>query len=245
MEILCVVDKLEGLEQKISLLDVFGAETKFFVKSDIVAGLIKNKKVVTNMVAIYNNNVNVTIDKYLNKEEYTPTDTLIYYASAELTAEMVDNIRQNMVFKPNTIHIKKRLSWWGRFKLWFYNKLVKVLFGETDAFASTKLQYFSAKLMEVYKQAGFKNHIFEIPNTLTVELERGKESSYYVKPKFNKNYLYNPIVFCIILICYVALEKFLQLPFWVYFLVVALLLTTIINLIIMIIKNTLDVRYKK
>ncbi|MBQ7797748.1 MAG: hypothetical protein IJ371_01340, partial [Clostridia bacterium] len=86
---------------------------------------------------------------------------------------------------------------------------------------------------------------FSIPNSLNIELNKEDEKSYYSKPKFNKNYLYNPIVMCLILICYVVLERFLALPFWVYLLVIALLLATIINWIIMVVKNSFDIRYKK
>lgn len=245
MEILFVIDSIENLDHKLGLLEPLGANVRFFVKSDLVASLIKKKDIVKNIIAIYNHNVNITIDKYLRKEDYVPKDTLLYYSSAELTAEMIGNIRDHLVLKPDTIHVKKKLNWWARLKLWFYNKVVKILFGYTDAYASTKLQYFSARLMEAYRETSFKNHIFEIPNTMTIALEKGNEQSYYTKTKFNKNYLLNPIVFCFILICYVVMEKFFNLPFWVYLLAVLLLITVIINLFIMIIKDVLDTRYKK
>jgi len=53
MEILFVVDKLEDIEKKISLLDSFGADIKFFVNSKHVAKLVKNKYILERIVAIY------------------------------------------------------------------------------------------------------------------------------------------------------------------------------------------------
>jgi len=245
MEILFVVDSVEGLEHKISLLEPLSSDIKFFVHSKQVANIMKNKFIVNNIVAIYNNNVNITIDKYLKSEKYNPTDALLYYASADLDKQMVDSIRDNLQLKPNEIYVKKKLNWWSKLKLWFYQKMIKLIFGLNDEYASIKLQYFNTDLMEAFRQTNFKNHIFSIPNSLTVELDKEKESSFYSKPKFNKNYLYNPIVICLILICYVVAEKFLVLQFWVYLFVIALLLATVVNWIVMIIKNNFDIRFKK
>lgn len=245
MDILFVIDTMDNLERKLSLLEPFAANIKFFVKSDIAASLIKKKNIVKNMVAIYNNHVNITIDKYLRKEDYQPTDTLLCYASAELSAEMINQIRDRLALKPNTIYIKKKLNWWGRLKLWFYNKAVKLMFGIEDAYASIKLQYFSSEMMEALKNSNFKNHIFEIPGAITVELDKEKELTHYAKVKFNKTQLFNAIAFCFILMCYTIMERFLDLPFWVYLFIVALLITVVINTFVMIIKDMLDKRYKK
>ncbi len=245
MEILFVVDSVDNIERKISLLESFGADIKFFVHSRYVANIIKNKFIVNRVVAIYNNNINTTIDKYLNDEKYKPTDTLLYYSSVDLNSEMVGKIRSNLQFKPSVIYIKKKLNWWGKFKLWFYQKVIKLIFGLNDEYASVKLQYFNAELMEVFKQTNFKNHIFSIPNSLNIELNKSEETTYYHKCKFNKNYLYNPITICLILICYVVAERFLALPFWVYLFIIALLLSTIVNWIVMVVKNAFDKRFRK
>ncbi len=245
MEILFVIDSIDELDHKIALLEPLSSDIKFFVHTDIVPKLIRKKKIVKQIVAMYSKNVNISIDKYLRQEKYNPTETLVYYASAKLTAEMVNAIRERLEFKPDIISVKKKLNWWGRTKLWFYNTLVKILFGAEDSYASLKLQYFSADMMEMFKETSFKNHIFKWPNEIVIELERGKEESYYTKPKFNKNYLFNPMAFCFVLICYVLVEKFFNLPFWTYLLFVLLLITIIINTFVMIIKDVLDTRYKK
>lgn len=245
MEILFIVDNLDDIERKISLLDSFGLDIKFFVNAKYVTKLITNKFIVNRIVAIYNNNVNMTIDKYLKDKNYKPKQTLLYYSSAELTNEIIDQIREYLKLKPNVIYVKKKFTWWDKVKLWFYQKVIKLIFGLNDEFASVKLQYCSEELMSALAQTNFKNHIFTIPNALNIELDKTKETTYYNKPKPNKNYLYNPIVICLILICYVVLEKFLKLPFWAYLLVITMILATIINLIIMIVKNSFDIRYKK
>ncbi len=244
MEILFVVDSVDNIDKKIALLESFG-EIKFFVHSQHVAKLVKKKKILNRIVAMYSKNVNITIDKYLKANEYEPTDTILYYASAELTPQLLDKIRENLQLKPNTIYVKKKFGWWAKIKLWFYKKLTKLVFGMSDEYASVKLQYFNEFTMSVLAKTNFKNHVFGIPEALDVELESEQVESFYTKPKFDKNYLYNPLVMCLVLICYVVMERFLTLPFWVCLLVVALLLATAINWIVMVIKNHLDCRYKK
>lgn len=217
MEILFIVDSIKDIDKKIALLEPLGADIKFFVDAKNVAKLTRKKRVVAHISAIYNNNINATIDKYLKDENYKPCATVIYYSSAELTVEIVNQIRQQLQLNPDTIYVKKKLSLWNRFKMWFYHKVIRFIFGANDAYASVKLQYFSADLMEAFVATSFKNHIFNINNSVSIELSKDKEKSYYNKVKFNKNYLYNPIAFCLILICYVVMEKFLNLPFWLYF----------------------------
>ena len=245
MEILFVIDDTKNLEHKISLLESFGAEIKFFVSSNCVASIIKNKYIVNRVVAIYNKNVNITIDKYISSDKYKPQATLLYYSSAEITNELINDIREKLKLNPDEIYIKKKFNLWQKFKLWFYQKFTKLIFGINDEFASVKLQYFSADVMTALAKTGFKNHIFSVQNALTIELDKEKDKLYYDKPKFNKNYLYNPIAICLMLICYVVAERFLKLPFWVYLLVIVLILSTIVNWVVMVIKNTFDIRYKK
>ena len=93
MEILFIIDSVEKIEHKISLLESFNADIKFFVHSKCVSKIINNKYIVNRVVAIYNNNVNVTIDKYLKSSEYKPTKTLLYYASADLDINIINQIR--------------------------------------------------------------------------------------------------------------------------------------------------------
>ena len=245
MEILFVVDKLEDIEKKISLLESFGADIKFFVDSKNVAKLVKNKYILDRIVAVYSKNVNITIDKYLKGDEYKPTETLLYYSSAKLTVEIVNKIREDLKLNPDTIYIKKKFSMWDKIKMWFYHKVIKLIFGINDEYASVKLQYFSKNIMSALSETNFKNHIFRVENYLNIELVKGEEETFYNKPKFNKNYLYNFVALCLILICYVVIERFLVLPFWVYLLIIALILATIINLIVFIIIGAFDCRYKK
>ena len=66
MDILFVIDSIKNLDKKISLItDNFGNNIKFFVHAKLVADIAKNKFIATNTIAIYNKNVNVTIDKYI------------------------------------------------------------------------------------------------------------------------------------------------------------------------------------
>ena len=245
MEILFVVDSIENIDKKIAMFEPLGAEIKFFVNSKHVAKLVRNKKILDRIVAMYSKDVNITIDKYLKAKEYKPTDTILYYSSAELTTQLIDKIRENLQLKPNTIYVKKKFNFWDKIKLWIYKKLTKLVFGLSDEYASVKLQYFNEFTMGVLAKTNFKNHVFGIPESIDVELESDKVESFYNKPKFDKKCLYNPLVMCLVLIFYVVLERFLAVPFWTYLLVVAILLAAAINWIAMVIKNHFDCRYKK
>ena len=245
MEILFVIDTVKDIERKIALLEEISDQIKFFAKADCVADILKNKNIVNRLVAIYKNNVNVTIDKYIKMDTYVPQPTILYYASAELTTRIINNVREQLKLEPDTIYVKTKLNMWQKVKRWVYQKFIKAIFGMNDEFASIKLQYFSADLMGACVETSFKNHIFTAPNALEIELNEDEGKTYYKKPKFNKNYLYNPIVICLILISYVVLERFFKLPFWSYFLFVSLILATIINWLVMTVKNTFDTRFKK
>jgi len=245
MEILFVIDRVKDIERKVSLFEGISDKISFFVNSNCIKDIIDKKEIVENIVAIYNKNVNVTIDKYIRTEDYQPQPTILYYSSAEITPEIIENIRENLKINPDTIYVKKKFNFWQKVKLWVYQKLIKGIFGLNDEFASIKLQYFSAELIQECIATSFKNHIFTIINATTIELDKSVEKTYYNKPKFNKYCLLNPIVICFILICYVVAEKFLKLPFWTYFLFVALILSTIMSWIAMAVKSRFDTRYRK
>ena len=245
MEILFVIDSLNNLDNKINLLKVFDADIKFFVDAKLAPKLVGDKYIINRTVAIYNKNVNITIDKYIKQTSYVPDATLLYYASADLNVKIIDSIRENIKLNPNVIYIKKRLSLWDKFKLWFYDKFIRLIFGVKDEYASTKLQYFNDEMMVEFRKSSFKNHIFSFINAQTIELEKSESESYYARPGFNKNYLYNPIALCLILICYVVLERFFKLPFVVYFFVIALIISVLFVTVVMIINNTFNKRYKK
>ena len=245
MEIFFVIDSLDNIQHKISLIENLGDNIKFFVDAKLVPKILGNKYIVTRVVSIYNKNVNVTIDKYIKSQKYNLQDTLLYYASAELDLKIVEDIRERLKAKPEVIYVKKKLNAWKRFKLWFYQKFTNFIFGVPDEYASTKLQYFSTDVMRVLIEKGFKTHIFTMPEAHTITLDDKKAESYYTKPKFNKNLLYNPIVMCIILMGYVVLEKFFKLQFWMYLFVILSIVTVIACWTVMAIKTKFDTRYKK
>ena len=246
METLFIVDSLKDLDRKISMItDNFGDKIKFFANSKLIAKLTNNKFIVKNLVSIYSDKINDTIDKYIKSNEYVPQNTIIYFSSAKLDDELVQEMRQRLQYNPVTVYVKKKLNWFGKIKLWLYNKLVKLVVGMEDEYASVKFQYVNAELMSALKQTNFRNHLFAIPNADEIELEKESAKSFYDKPKFNKNYLYSPIIFCLVLVAYVLLEAFVKVQFWMYFLIILSLISIIISTFILIIKNRFDTRFKK
>ena len=181
MEIFFVIDSIDNIEHKISLLEGFGANIKFFVDAKLVPKILSNKYIVDRVIAIYNKNVNVTIDKYIRSDKYVSQGTLLYYASADLKLDIVEDIRERLKANPHVVYVKKKLNAWKRFKLWFYKKLINFIFGIEDEYASTKLQYFSAEIMDVFIKTNFKNHIFSIPESQTIIIDAKRAESYYTK----------------------------------------------------------------
>ena len=196
MEILFVVDSIKDLDRKISLItDTFGVNIKFFVSAKHVKDLAKNKDIVGKIASIYSSSVNVAIDQYLKSNVYTPKPTILYVSSAELTTRVIEGFRENLKLAPHTIYLKKTCTWWDRFKLWFYKKVINTIFGMKDEFASVKLQYFSAEVMSELAETNFRNHIFSLENSLTIEVSEEEAKSHYYGFKFNKRLLLNNIKF--------------------------------------------------
>lgn len=246
METLFIVDSLKDLDKKISIItDNFGDKIKFFANSKLITKLSKHKAVISNLVSIYSDKINDTIDNYIKSKEYVPQDTIIYFSSAKLDNELVQEMRERLQYNPITVYVKKKLNWFGKIKLWFYNKLIKLVVGMEDKFASVKFQYINTELMSALKQTKFRNHLFAIPDADEIELEKEQAKTFYYKPKFSKNYLYCPIIFCLVLIAYVILETFVKVQFWMYFLVILSLVAIIVSTFMLIIKNVFDTRFKK
>lgn len=245
MDILFVIDSIKNLDKKISLItDNFGNNIKFFVHAKLVADIAKNKFIATNTIAIYNKNVNVTIDKYIKSANYTPTNTLLYYSSADIDSTILNEMRDKIILNPSTIYVKKHFNLFKKCWVWIYNKIVKTVFGMYDEYASIKLQYISENVMRSLIDVKFRNHIFTISESTSIQIDKSKASSFYDMPKFQKSYLINCIVFVLALMGYVVLEKFFKLRFWMYFMIIAVLLAIIISFIVLIVKAILDIRYK-
>ena len=108
MEILFIVDNADDINKKISLFENLSDNIKFFVDAKLVGKVARNKQVSKNTIAIYNGNLNATIDNYIKSKDYTPTPTLLYCSSAQLSSNMVEEIRNNLMLKPHVIYAKKK-----------------------------------------------------------------------------------------------------------------------------------------
>lgn len=246
MEILFIVDSLKDIDKKISIItDNFGENIKFFVSSKLIAKLSTNKKVMAGLKSIYGFSVNDTINQYVQAKEYAPQDTILYYSSADLNNELAEQMREAIQFAPPTVYFKKQLNWFGKFKVWCYNKLVKAIIGMEDEFASVKFQYMNVEFMSELAQTSFKNHILSLPDTEKVELDKEQSKSFYDKVGFNKKFLYCPIAICLLLIGYVLLEAFVKVKFWMYLFVILILVAIVVSTCMFAIKNVFDKRYRK
>lgn len=246
METLFIVDSLKDIDKKISIImDNFGEDIKFFVSSKLVAKISTNKVILGGLKSIYGASVNDTITQYIKSKDYTPQDTILYYSSAELDFELAEQMREAIKFAPPTVYFKKHLNWFGGFKVWCYNKIVKSIVGMNDEFASTKFQFMNAELMGELAQTSFKNHILSLPDTEKVELSKEQSKSFYDKVGFNKNFLYCPIAICLVLMAYVILEAFVKVKFWMYLSVILILVAIVVCTGIFSIKAVFDKRYRK
>lgn len=246
MEILFIVDSLVDLDKKITLFEQsVDAKFKFFVDSKLATQVMHNKFIMSNLVSIYSESINNSVDKYVKSESYKPDDTLIYYSSADIDKFLLDKMLYNIRKQPNIVYVKKTLTWWDKIKLWFYSTVLKLLFGANDEYASLKLQYINRNLMENVVKTKFANRIFSVENAQVIELSHDKVKSHYFRLSLKSYHFWNAFALCLILIAYVMVEAFFNLAFWMYLLIAILILSVIIDEIILLVKEAFDNRLKK
>ena len=246
MEILFVIDSVKDLESKIELIrSSFECDIKFFVNAKLASKVIKSKYIVEKMVAVYNKSVNITFDKYVREEKYVPQPTTIYHSSASINIQLINKLKDNIRFNPTTVYVKGKFNWFKNLLVKLYQKTIKLIFGMADEYASCKLQYISEDVIQELIATKFRNHIFSIRDGFMIECDKDEVEGLYNKIKFQKYNIYNMIVFCVALIGYVLIEKFFQLRFWMYLLIIAIILAIIVSQIVLYCKNVFDERFKK
>lgn len=246
MQIFFVVDEINGLEDKIDCLSrVFNADIKFFVPIALYTQINKNRFLLEHLAGVFDGSVNKKIDEYIKSEKFILSNVLLYYASANLSINVLKKIADKIGYRYDSIYVAKKTGRLKRFFERIYLKMLSLMFRSEDALCYTKVQYMSSDFMEHLKTTKFNNYILKAQNCDIIEIEDEKEkNNLKIKFKFEKYNLINIIAFIITLIIFIILINFLKLKFWVYFSFIMLILLEIALSIMLIVNNIFYIRYK-
>ncbi len=232
MQTYFVIDDTKDLDKKINMvINNIGSDIKFFVKANLYTQVASNGMVVKNIAGVYKNNEKSKIDEYLHSEKCTIDTTLLYYSSVKIDEQLLIRLREKTMAGYDTVFVKQKQNIFQKLGSWIYQKFAMFLYRILDANCSPKLQTMSKQFMEHLQATTFCNHIIDVKYKTVVEVEQN--INLMPKVKFSKFYLYDIIALLAILVSYVLLEVFLDLPFFVYFAVVlGIILTIVVALMI-------------
>lgn len=236
MQTFFVIDDTKNLDKKIDLIiNNIGSDIHFFVKAKLYTKIANNQMITKNLAGVYKNNEIMKIDEYIKSDKYPSCESLfLCYSSVEFGDKLLATIREKASYGYDSVFVRQKRSWWGRFSSWIYMKLAKFMYNVDDACCSPKIQYMSKEFVEHLKETTFCNHIFDVKKKVVVDVaDKQQKLSLDVKTTFNKYYLYDILALVLILVGYVVLETFLKLPFFVYFAVfLSVILAVIVALIV-------------
>lgn len=230
MQTFFVIDALTDVDKKINMiLNNVGGDIKFFVKADLYTKIIGNNFIAQNLAGVYKSNEKLKIDKYLQTDKCNLDDTLLYYSSVEVNEEVLRLIREKSSYGYDSVFVSPKRNWWEKFTNWVYKKTATFMYRTTDLCCSSKIQYIGKRFLEYLKETTFSNHIFDVQHKYIVEVtDKSERKSLHTHIKFSKYYLYDIVALLLILLGYVLLETFFDLPFFVYFAVVLSVILAII-----------------
>lgn len=236
MQTFFVIDDTKNLNQKINLIiNNIGDDIRFFVKTNLYTQISSNQTIMKNLAGVYKDNEIMKIDEYIHSDKYPSCESVfLCYSSVEFDEKLLISIREKADCGYDSVFVRPKRNWWGKFSDWVYKKFAKFMFGVEDSCYSPKIQYMSKDFVEYLKETTFCNHIFDVRKKYVVDvIDKTQKSSLNAKTTFNKYYLYDILALVFIMVGYVVLETFLKLPFFVYFAVVlSVILAIIIALMI-------------
>lgn len=245
MKIFFVVDSIDSIGDKLDILKKTypKASICFFVKDKYYEMYKTDQFVQKRLISIYKKSPNEQIELYIKNGAVE--ESLVLYSSAYLDEKMILDMQQRIANGSKAIFFKCEES--NTFGAWLrnvYAKLTLLIFGAKDCYASTKLQYISAEVMEVLKLTKFKFRLFSsiTKDFSFVYFDNKKKKQMYDKIVWNKSIYFIVATFAIILGAFVTLEILFDLHFLILFSFVVISLALIFVLIIMLAKSVLDSR---
>ncbi|MBE7077061.1 MAG: hypothetical protein E7374_04175 [Clostridiales bacterium] len=244
MKIVCVVDSINNIRNKVNMLkNRFGDDIIFIVKAQL-ADLFSTFGYNTS--AIYNTNLTKIIHFTLQRTSIE--DTVIFYTSVEITEELLDKFVTKIGNRNKLVNVVPTYNTMDKMWNGLYNIYIKGMFKVKDGLASPKLQFLPKAMVEELLSSHFGNRMFEIDPRLvsTLEVEDKKANkSLKIKPKFNRFHLLTIIVALMITALLLTAIAFNGTKFFVIALFVMLYLLDIIITFILQCKQHFDNRFLK
>ncbi|MFQ6752640.1 MAG: hypothetical protein ACLRFL_03655 [Clostridia bacterium] len=242
MKIVCVVDSISNITQKVNLLkNRFGDSVLYVVKNKL-SPLFKTYGYTPN--AIYTSNLSKVIHTMLSRTDID--DVVVYYTSLPINDNLLNKFISKILDKSKIVYLMPKYNIFERLCNSAYNVYVKSIFKVEDSMASPKLQflpaYFVAELLETH----FANKLFEIKDgystTLSIE-DKDINNSLKIKTKFNKYSLVPIIAILLITIGLILSLAFVGVNYLVVLIFTCLYLVSIVITIIFKCKQYFDARF--
>lgn len=245
MNIFLVIDSTENLDKKIEILksNFSGAEFKIFLNEQFAP--LKNKKAYkTNLYAIYSNDLQQQMHKCATEHEND--SVLIYYASAQITDEIITEMKKQIIQGSKCVFFKAKTSKFKSILHKIYNGIMKLILGVKDKLASVKIQYLDAANLQMLKQIGLKFRVLDGYEGATSEVlyDYPMADSLKIKKKIYKNNYINLAMLIFFIITTTLLGVFLKMPFFVWVLLICVILSLMFMQILFAVKNIFDERIK-
>ena len=242
MKIVCVVDNISNITQKINLLkNRFGDNILYIVKNGL-APLFKTYGFTPN--AIYTNNLSKVIHTLLARTDLD--DIVVYYTSLPINDSLLNKFISKILDKSKIVYLMPTYNIFERLCNSAYNIYVKSIFKVEDSMASPKLQFLPAYFVGELLETHFANKLFSIKDgystSLSVE-DKDINNHLKIKTKFNKYSLIPIIAILLITIGLILSLAYIGVNYLVVLIFTCLYLVSIVITIIFKCKQYFDARF--
>ena len=244
MRVVCVVDSIADLNQKINLLKMkFGDNISFVVRADF-----------ENIFKTYGYQINATYYKNLTKVVHNflinckDDDVVIYYSSLQIDLNFLTKFTNAIGNKQKIVSVMPKFNMFEKMCNSAYNIYVKSMFGMKDSLISSKLQFIPVDIIVELLASHVGNRLFELPyevcKTISTDNEEINKS---LKTKVNtvKNNLLSLIVALIITIALLASIAYLKSNYVAILVCVVAYVLNFLLSVIFLCKKKFDLRFLK
>ena len=244
MRVVCVVDSIADLNQKINFLKMkFGENISYIVRADF-----------EDIFKTYGYQINATYYKNLTKVVHNflincnIDDIVIYYTSLKIDLTLLNNFVNSIGNKQKIVSVMPKYNALEKFCNSAYNVYVNSMFKVKDGLVSAKLQFIPADIVVELLSTHMGNRLFEVPHEINKTISTDNvEINKSLKTKVNsiKNTLIGIIVALIITMGLLASIAYLKSNFIAILICVFAYILNFMLSIIFIFKKKFDLRFLK
>lgn len=243
MKLVCVVDSLTDIKNKLNILSSYKNNTLFIVYSPFEE-IVKTFNITPN--AVYTNKLAQIL--HMAIEEDGEEDTIIYYTSLNLSQQFFEQFIKTIATGNRVVNFCPKYNVFEKMYNGLYNSYVKSVFKLKDSLCSPKLQFLPKACVEELLTSHMANRMFTLKEGKSVEITtEDKLINKTSKPKykFNKFHLI-PIIITLLLtagllVCLGTLKpNFILILSFVALFILNIIIYTIFNF-----KNHFDDRFLK